>query len=68
MLCAEQGLPRRGLPAGQISKAVATLRAGADIAGDYPWTGTRRGTGGRALRVRRVPRGGVVAIICSWPR
>ena len=63
VLCAEQGLPRRGLPAGQISKAVATLRAGADIAGDYPWTGTRRGTGGRTLRVRRVPVGVVVAII-----
>src|ERR1700729_1522342 len=63
VLCAEQGLPRRGLPAGQISKAVATLRAGADIASDYPWTGTRRGTGSRTLRVRRVPVGVVVAIV-----
>ncbi len=63
VLCAEQGLPRRGLPAGQIAKAVTTLRAAADIGGDYPWTGTRRGTAGRTLRVRRVPVGVVVAIV-----
>jgi aldehyde dehydrogenase (NAD+) len=63
VLCAEQGLPRRGLPAGQISKAVTTLRAGADIGDDYPWTGTRPGTVGRTLRVRRVPVGVVVAIV-----
>jgi aldehyde dehydrogenase (NAD+) len=63
VLCAEQGLPRRGLPAGQISKAVATLRAGADIGADYPWTATRPGSGGRTLRVLRVPVGVVVAIV-----
>jgi aldehyde dehydrogenase (NAD+) len=63
VLCAEQGLPRRGLPAGQISKAVATLRAGADIGADYPWTGTRHGTSRRTLRVLRVPVGVVVAIV-----
>jgi aldehyde dehydrogenase (NAD+) len=63
VLCAEQGLPRRGLPAGQISKAVATLRAGADIGADYPWAGTRPGSGGRTLRVLRVPVGVVVAIV-----
>jgi aldehyde dehydrogenase (NAD+) len=63
VLCAEQGLPRRGLPVGQISKAVTTLRAGADIGDDYPWTNTRPGTGRRTLRVRRVPVGVVVAIV-----
>jgi aldehyde dehydrogenase (NAD+) len=63
VLCAEQGLPRRGLPAGQIAKAVTTLRACADIGDAYPWTGTRRGTAGRTLRVRRVPVGVVVAIV-----
>ncbi len=63
VLCAEQGLPRRGLPAGQIAKAVSTLRAGADIGDDYPWTGTRPGSGRRTLRVRRVPVGVVVAIV-----
>jgi aldehyde dehydrogenase (NAD+) len=63
VLCAEQGLPRRSLPAGQISKAAATLRAGADIGDDYPWTGTRPGSGRRTLRVRRVPVGVVVAIV-----
>jgi aldehyde dehydrogenase (NAD+) len=63
VLCAEQGLPRRGLPAGQISKAVTTLRAGADIGDGYPWTNTRPGTGRRTLRVRRVPVGVVVAIV-----
>jgi acyl-CoA reductase-like NAD-dependent aldehyde dehydrogenase len=63
VLCAEQGLPRRGLPAGQIAIAVATLRAAADIAGGYRWTGTRPGTGRRTLRVLRVPVGVVVAIV-----
>jgi aldehyde dehydrogenase (NAD+) len=63
VLCAEQGLPRRSLPAGQISKAVSTLRAGAEIAVDYPWTDTRRGSGRRTLRVLHVPVGVVVAIV-----
>ena len=63
VLCAEQGLPRHSLPVGQISKAVSTLRAGADIADGYPWSDTRRGTGRRTLRVLRVPVGVVVAIV-----
>jgi aldehyde dehydrogenase (NAD+) len=63
VLCAEQGLPRHSLPAGQIAKAVSTLRTSADIADGYPWTGTRRGTGRRTLRVLRVPVGVVVAIV-----
>jgi aldehyde dehydrogenase (NAD+) len=63
VLCAEQGLPRRGLPAGQIAKAVTTFRACADLGGAYPWTSTRRGTAGRTLRVRRAPVGVVVAIV-----
>ena len=62
LLCAEQGLPRRSV-AGQIAMAVSTLRVGADLADDYPWTGTRRGTGRRTLRVRRVPVGVAVAIV-----
>jgi aldehyde dehydrogenase (NAD+) len=63
VLCAEQGLPRRGLPAGQISKAVSMLRASADLGGSYPWTSTRPGSGRRTLRVRRAPVGVVVAIV-----
>ena len=63
VLCAEQGLPRHSLPVGQISKAVSTLRAGADIADGYPWSDTRHGTGRRTLRVLRVPVGVVVAIV-----
>src|ERR1700690_1957815 len=43
--------------------SVSTLRVGADIADDYPWTGTRRGAGRRTLRVLRVPVGVVVAIV-----
>src|SRR6202142_430930 len=43
--------------------SVSTLRVGADIADDYPWTGTRRGAGRRMLRVLRVPVGVVVAIV-----
>jgi aldehyde dehydrogenase (NAD+) len=63
VLCAEQGLPRRGLPAGQIAKAVATLRACADIAAGYDWSGLRAGSAGRRLRVRRVPVGVACAIV-----
>jgi aldehyde dehydrogenase (NAD+) len=68
VLCAEQGLPRRSLPAGQISKAVDMLRACVDLGGSYPWTSTRAGSTGaggarRTLRVRRAPVGVVVAIV-----
>jgi aldehyde dehydrogenase (NAD+) len=63
VLCAEQGLPRRGLPAGQIAKAVATLRAIVDIGATFGWSGTRPGSAGRTLRVRRVPVGVVCAIV-----
>ena len=62
VLCAEQGLPHRGL-AGQVAMAVSTLRACAQIGAGYPWSGTRQGTGRRTLRVRRVPVGVVVAIV-----
>jgi aldehyde dehydrogenase (NAD+) len=63
VLCAEQGLPRRSLPAGQISKAVDMLRACVDLGGSYLWTSTRAGSARRTLRVRRAPVGVVVAIV-----
>ena len=63
VLCAEQGLPRRGLPAGQIAKAVTTFRACADLAATFPWSATRPGSAGRRLHVRRVPVGVVCAIV-----
>ncbi|HVV08136.1 aldehyde dehydrogenase [Amycolatopsis sp.] len=65
VLCAEQGLPRHSLPAGQIAKAVGAYRAYAEIAEAEPWVDTRPGTGGRTLSVGRLPVG-VVAAIVPW--
>jgi aldehyde dehydrogenase (NAD+) len=65
VLCAEQGLPRHSLPAGQVAKAVGSYRAYAEIAESLPWTETRPGTGGRTLSVGRAPVG-VVAAIVPW--
>jgi aldehyde dehydrogenase (NAD+) len=65
VLCAEQGLPRHSLPAGQVAKAVTTLRAFVEIGGGFAWSATRSGTAGRTLRVRRVP-AGVAAAIVPW--
>lgn len=65
VLCAEQGLPRHSLPAGQVAKAVAAFDALLDVAASYPWVDTRPGAAGRTLRVRRVPVG-VVAAVVPW--
>jgi aldehyde dehydrogenase (NAD+) len=65
VLCAEQGLPRHSLPAGQVAKAVTTLRAFAEIGEGFGWSQTRPGSAGRTLRVRRVPVG-VVGAIVPW--
>jgi len=65
VLCAEQGLPRHALPAGQIAKAVGAFRAFAKIAETVPWVENRPGTGGRTLSVGRAPVG-VVAAIVPW--
>jgi aldehyde dehydrogenase (NAD+) len=65
VLCAEQGLPRRALPAGQVAKAIGSFEALIDIAGSFPWEQTRPGTAGRTLRVRHVAVG-VVAAIVPW--
>lgn len=65
VLCAEQGLPRHALPAGQVAKAIGTFEALIDIAGSFAWEQTRPGAAGRTLRVRHVPIG-VVAAIVPW--
>jgi len=65
VLCAEVGLPRRTLPAGQLAKTDATFDAFLELAEDYPWEETRTGSGGRRLRVRHMPVG-VVAAIVPW--
>jgi aldehyde dehydrogenase (NAD+) len=65
VLCAEVGLPRHTLPAGQIAKTDATFTAFLDLAADHPWEETRTGSAGRSLRVRRLPVG-VVAAIVPW--
>jgi aldehyde dehydrogenase (NAD+) len=65
VLCAEQGLPRHALPAGQVGKAIASFEAFTSIATDFGWIDTRPGASGRTLRVRRVPVG-VVAAIVPW--
>jgi aldehyde dehydrogenase (NAD+) len=65
VLCAEIGLPRHALPAGQIAKTGATFQAFLDLAADHPWEETRTGVAGRRLRVRRLPVG-VVAAIVPW--
>ncbi|MCW2525393.1 MAG: putative aldehyde dehydrogenase [Pseudonocardiales bacterium] len=66
VLCAEQGLPLHALPAGQIGKAVGTLRAYAEIGAHYPWRDERpAAAGSRSLRVYHRPVG-VVAAIVPW--
>jgi aldehyde dehydrogenase (NAD+) len=65
VLSAEVGLPRAGLPAGQIAKAEGVFAAYAEIAANYPWSETRSGSRGRTLRVHRRPVG-VVAAIVPW--
>ncbi|GAB2983241.1 aldehyde dehydrogenase [Amycolatopsis acidiphila] len=61
----EVGSPRTWAGTGQVATALGVLRTAQALAGDYPWTETRRGVFGNDVRVRKLPVG-VVGAIVPW--
>lgn len=65
VLCADVGLTRKSLPNGQIAKSASVFDAHFEMAGHFPWSEQREGSGGRRLRVDRRPVG-VIAAFVPW--